>query len=92
MTGTVTLPARLDLTAVGGLAGEIKQHAGQPLTIDATAVETLGGLCLQLLLASAAQWKREGQELMIPMRSDAFDDALSLLGVNLSQLQNEVAA
>ena len=49
MTATVVLAPVLDLRAAEPLKGELLAARGQALTLDGSAVEWLGGLCLQLL-------------------------------------------
>jgi chemotaxis protein CheX len=59
------LPAILDLSAAAPLAEKFLRLRGQPVTVDASQVERLGGLCLQL-------------RLDVTGRSAAFDEALTL--------------
>lgn len=77
----VSLPPRLDLTNVCDLAGDILDHDGQPLRLDAGMVEHLGGLGLQLLLTSATHWRERGLALHIAPRSAAFDAAMASFGL-----------
>ena len=81
MTASVSLAARLDLTQARPLAESILAHAGQDLTIDAGAVEHLGALPAQVLLAAAQDWERSGNSRTIAPRSGAFDDALAAMGL-----------
>lgn len=87
MTATLTLPARLDLTAARGLSADLRARADAALIIDASAVEVLGGLCLQLLLAGRQTWARAGLPLTLGPRSAAFDRALAQFGVAPAQLE-----
>ncbi|GBR26742.1 hypothetical protein AA3271_2367 [Gluconobacter japonicus NBRC 3271] len=52
----VTLPERLDTSAAFALKSEIEQAiqnaGGEQVALDASGVTYLGGLCLQVLLAS----------------------------------------
>ena len=43
----------LDLSAAGPLAASLLRRRGSPLALDGSAVERLGGQCLQVLLAAA---------------------------------------
>ena len=72
------LPAILDLGAAAPLAEELVRLRGQPLTLDASQVERLGGLCLQVLLSARTMWAEDSLRLSIARRSAAFDDALAL--------------
>lgn len=81
MTGTLTLPARLDLVNTRPLADDILARAGGDLIIDAGGVGHLGALAAQVLLAAARDWKSAGHRLTIAPRSAAFDEALAVLGL-----------
>lgn len=86
-TSTLTLGPRLDLTAARGLAADLRARRAAPLVIDASGVEVLGGLCLQLLLAAQQTWSRAGLPLRLGSRSPAFDRALAQFGITLGQLE-----
>lgn len=87
MTATLVLPPRLDLTAARGLAADLRARREAALTIDASGVEVLGGLCLQLLLAAQQTWARAGRPLRLSARSAAFDRALAQFGITPAQLE-----
>jgi chemotaxis protein CheX len=72
------LPAILDLRAAAPLAEEFLRLRGQPVTLDASQVERLGGLCLQVLLSARAAWTADRLRLDVAGRSAAFDEALAL--------------
>ena len=88
-TGTLTLPARLDLTAARRLTRELRDRSGSPLQIDASGVEVLGGLCLQVLLAARQQWHDRQLALVLSARSAAFDAALVHFGLTVGALEVE---
>lgn len=81
MTASVILPDRIDLGNVANLAGEIKARSGGDLVLDGGQVRHLGGLGLQLLLATAAHWRANGWRLDLAPRSDALVEALTLFGI-----------
>ncbi len=72
------LPAILDLSAAAPLAEELLRLRGRPVSLDASQVERLGGLCLQVLLSARATWAEDSLRLDIARRSAAFDEALAL--------------
>jgi chemotaxis protein CheX len=74
------LDAVLDLKAAGPLKAALLERRGEALQVDASQVQRLGGLCLQLLLAARRSWADDGQPLSITPRSQAFDDALGQFG------------
>ena len=79
-SNVLLLPAVLDLRAAGPLAQRILGFEGRPLTIDASAVERIGGLCLQVLLSARLSWSVDRQPLKITNPSRAFVDCLELFG------------
>lgn len=68
----------LDLGAAERLHGRLTDLRGRPLDIDASQVERLGGLCLQVLLSARKTWREDGQPAVISQSSSAFDDAWAL--------------
>ncbi len=91
MTAQLTLPARLDLTAAKPLARDLSALTGN-LELDASGVTHLGGLCLQVLLAAAQSCQADGRGFAISAPSDDFDAALSMFGVDPSQLTRNAVA
>jgi chemotaxis protein CheX len=76
----VKLPAVLDLTAASPLAAELSALRGRPVCVDASAVERLGTLCLQVLLSALATWAADDKPFMLDKTSGPFQDALALAG------------
>lgn len=82
MTTVLVLPERLDLPAARPLVMDILDHAGGDLTLDAGGVEHLGGLGLQVLLGAARKWRTDGAVLRVNPRSQSFDAALAVFGLD----------
>lgn len=80
MAATLTLAPVLDLNAAGPLKAEILAHRGQDLTLDASAVERLGGLCLQVLLSAARTWAADGLNLSLGFVSQALTEQWAAFG------------
>jgi len=80
MTDALVLPSVLDLKAAGPLRSAILERRGQPLCLDASAVQRLGGLCLQVLISAARTWEDDERSFEITARSEAFAEALGLFG------------
>jgi chemotaxis protein CheX len=76
----LSLPAVLDLRAATPLKDSLDGLAGAPLDLDASKVERLGGLCLQILLAASAAWGGAGHGFRTINASEAFRDDLRLMG------------
>ncbi|MFD2238181.1 STAS domain-containing protein [Aureimonas populi] len=83
---TVELPAILDLRAAAPLAGKLLALRGQPLALDASKVERIGGQCLAVLISAARTWKADEETLTLEAPSDEFVAGLSLLGLTVPAL------
>ena len=80
------LPTVLDVTCVNELVGQLKQLRGAPLVLDASAVERVSGLGLQVLLSARLTWAADGAALAVNAPSPAFQDALALSGARPFEL------
>ena len=74
MAARLALPAVVDIATVGRLRGEMLDHAADDLELDASGVERIGGLGIQLLLAAEKMWAAQGRRLSITAPSAAFQD------------------
>lgn len=74
------LPAIMDLRAAAPLAKELDALRGCPLTLDASAVERIGGLCLQILLSARITWDADGADLHIAGPTQEFLQGLADFG------------
>jgi len=72
----------LDLGAAAPLWLDVCAARGKPLEVDASGVERLGGLCLQVLLAAQAQWRRDGVAFAIVNPSPSFIEGTRLMGAH----------
>lgn len=84
------LPQILDLGAAAPLWSDVCAARGQPLVLDASGVERLGGLCLQVLLAARAQWRDDGFALSIVNPSPSFIEGARLMGAQDLAAQESV--
>jgi chemotaxis protein CheX len=80
MTQVLVLEPSLGLKEALPLKAALMERRGQPLELDASNVQRLGGLCLQVLLAARRMWAADHQPLTIKAASDAFEEALRLFG------------
>jgi chemotaxis protein CheX len=78
----VVLDAVLDLKAADRLKVALMERRGAPLEIDASGVQRLGGLCLQVLIAAQNAWRLDGVPMSISSRSDEFSETLKLFGAD----------
>lgn len=72
----------LDLRAAAPLKAALAELRGQDLTLDASEVSRLGGLCLQVLLAANAAWRAEGRAFHIAGASPAFLEGARLMAAS----------
>ena len=78
----VILPAVLDLQHAEPLRQELLALRGQSVVIDGSAVERLGGLCLQVLISAQQSWATDGHTLAIDRVSEAFADQWNAFGAD----------
>ena len=74
------LPETLDLKAAGPLQVALLDVRGAAIDIDASKVQRLGGLCLQVLLSAAETWAADGHPLKISAASPAFAEGARRMG------------
>ncbi|WP_409019036.1 STAS domain-containing protein [Brevundimonas vesicularis] len=86
MTSEISLSSVLDLRAAMPLKAEILAVRGQAVMLDGSAVQRLGGLCFQVLLAAIRTWREDGQSLTFVNVSEAFAAQWSALGASVSDL------
>jgi chemotaxis protein CheX len=84
MSEPLSLAPILDLNAAGPLAEALTERRGQALVLDGSAVQRLGGPCLQVLLSAKATWDADGQSLTLAAPSPEFTAALALMGADQS--------
>ena len=70
----------LDLNAAEPLKAELLARRGADLAVDASGVERLGGLCLQVLLSAIRTWRADGVNLAFSAMSDNFADQWAAFG------------
>jgi chemotaxis protein CheX len=75
------LPPILDLKAASALQQQFLSRRGAALQVDASQVERLGGLCLQVLLAAQAAWAADGEALIYDGPSPELLAGLDVFGV-----------
>lgn len=79
-TAVLSLAPILDLQAAEPLRAELMVLRGRPLSIDASQVSRLGGLCLQVLISARKTWVEDGQSLSVDEPSEAFTEQLASFG------------
>lgn len=85
MSGTITLPARLDLPAATRLVAELKQIEG-PIVVDGAEVKHLGALGLQALVAASRATHARGDPFDLTNGSEKMIEHMAIMGVTPEQL------
>ena len=86
MVKRLILKERLDSAAADPLRGEIAALDGADIALDASHVEFLGGLCLELLMCARQVWDSAGNTFGIEAPSETFTDNLSRFGLTADAL------
>jgi chemotaxis protein CheX len=76
----VGLPPILDLKAASQLRDEFCAAKGGPLEVDASKVQRLGGLCLQVLLSAQRSWAVDGKPFRVVDPSPDFLEGIKSFG------------
>ena len=87
----MTLPAVLDLQQAEPLRAELLGLRGQSVVIDGSAVERLGGLCLQVLISAQKTWASDGHVMTLDQVSEAFADQWNMFGADMAQELGDIA-
>jgi chemotaxis protein CheX len=77
---TIQLAPVLDLKAAAPLQAEFLAARGTAIQVDASKVQRVGGLCLQVILSADKAWKAEGVSFQISEHSSDFQEGIALLG------------
>jgi chemotaxis protein CheX len=82
MTAVLKLAGILDLNAAAPLKADLAARAGAPLDLDASAVERVGALPLQVLIAAANTWRSLGHNFSVKFATQAFLDDMRLMNAS----------
>ncbi|WP_395946076.1 STAS domain-containing protein [Brevundimonas sp.] len=82
MSEAIVLAPVLDMNAAEPLKAELLALRGQAVTVNASNVERLGGLCLQVLLSARKTWAADGVDLTIAPQSEAFTEQWAAFGAS----------
>jgi len=81
---TIVLEDNLSFASLEKLHELLNKHRGESVSLDASNVQNISGLCLQLLLSSQKSWVAEDLKFEITEQSPAFEAALSSAGISVS--------
>lgn len=82
MAKQLNLAARLDTAASADLRNEILACESEDLVFDGSAVEQLGGQCLELLMSVGVLWKAAGHAVSLEDPSPQMIDDLARFGLD----------
>lgn len=83
---TLSLDNVLDLNAAGSLHSKLMELRGSDIVIDASSVERVGALCIQVLMSASKTWEEEKHSLTFSQMSDALMKTMQLSGVNYDHM------
>ena len=83
---SLSLAPVLDLNEANALHAELMSRKGSDVSIDASAVERVGALCAQVLMAGARSWEQDKHAFTFVKVSEPFMKTMQLIGVNIDHL------
>ena len=83
---TISLAAVLDLNEASTLRGKLMGLRGSNVVIDASGVDRIGALCVQVIMAAAKTWDEDKLSFTFSKVSDAFQKTMQLIGVDIDHL------
>ena len=82
----ISLAAVLDLNEASTLRSKLLGLRGSNIVVDASGVERVGALCVQVIMAAAKTWDEDKLSFTFSKVSDAFQKTMQLIGVNIDHL------
>jgi len=80
----ITLEPKLASIAAPGLYAQLAEHRQDTLVLNASRVEQIGVLCMQILVSACQTWRSEGKDFEIVEPSDVFRKSTETVGLPLS--------
>nr|WP_305888918.1 STAS domain-containing protein [Parvularcula maris] len=77
---------KLASRAAPELYGKLKQHASDTVVLDASKVEQIGVLVMQILIAAVKDWGSRSVDFEVVDPSSAFCESAKTLGIDLELL------
>lgn len=78
----ITLDAKLASRAAPGLYAELARHKDDIVVLDASGVEQIGALSMQILVAANKSWSDRGVDFEVVDPSTAFLESAETLGLD----------
>ncbi len=86
MDDVLKLPQTLDVAAVRAVREDLLARRGTATTMDASDIERIGALGVELLIAAQRQWQKDDSVLQLVGLSEAVTDAFTDLGLDAAVL------
>lgn len=83
---SLNLAPVLDINEAVALRERLLAMKGSDLSIDASAVERVGALCAQVLMAGAKTWEADQRSYTFAKASEPFLKTMQLIGVDIEHL------
>jgi len=80
---SLCLPKRMDADAAVHLMEAFLERKHQAVSVDASKVQQLSTLCVQVLLSARKCWERDGLGFSVENPSAAFRESVKLLGADI---------
>lgn len=87
MDDVLKLPQVLDVAAVRAVRNDLIDRRGKTVTIDASSVERIGALGIELLISAHRQWLEDEQVLKIIGISEFTKDVFTDLGLDTEMFE-----
>lgn len=81
------LPETFDRKAVSAFARTLLDHRGADAVLDASEVQRMGTLAVEMLISARKQWQMDGKTLSIRDASDPFLSAIEAVGASVDHIQ-----
>lgn len=79
----VPLPPVLDASAAPSLVAALLCLRGRPVRLDASQVQKIGTLGVQVLASARVTWQADRVAMRVDRPTATFSEALSLLGITM---------
>ena len=77
----VVLPATMTSRYASDLVGNLQAMRGRPIALDASSVQQIGSLCLQVLISARNTWRADGQAFRVMCASEEMAKQWKLFGM-----------
>lgn len=82
----VPLAAKLDTAASAELRASLKAAEDGDVVLNASAVEMIGGMCLEILMTAGVVWKAAGHHISLQDPSPQMTEDLARFGLTAETL------